>query len=179
MATQKYIMYDQEQFDSLFRSMQKSLFYSAIRIVKDARLAADIVQDVFLKAIENEVFNGRVENIPAYLTGMVRNEAIDAVKQNSTTVVDTDEVSKQRNEDADDSLAGFDVISEDEMLEEVMEMIENELTKSEFEVFKLKRQGLSRSDMAEVLGNSEATVHSHVTSINRKLRGIREMLLVA
>ena len=175
--TKEVVIFDASALEQLFAETQEKLFYTAFGMVKCQEKAADIVQDIFLKAIERGVFDGGVKNIPAYLFRMVRNECIDVLSADKKVTVDNDAVSRGSPDDADPCLLHFDVVSEDDQIAEVQSLIESELTASELAVFKLKRQGLSRREMAEELGISEATVHSHVTSSKRKLQKIRQLIL--
>lgn len=91
-----------EDFDSLYRENGARLFSLSRRLVGNEDVAADVVQDSFLKAFSQAGQN--VENPAALLTVITRNTAIDAVRKkvrrNYVDRTDHEEDSLQEHADA-------------------------------------------------------------------------------
>jgi RNA polymerase sigma-70 factor (ECF subfamily) len=72
---------DIDSFNVLFRSHHKPLFTSALLLVKDEKIAEDIIQDAFLKIWTKKAELAHVLNIAAYLYMSVKNACLDELRK--------------------------------------------------------------------------------------------------
>ncbi|PXX25406.1 RNA polymerase sigma-70 factor [Arenibacter sp. ARW7G5Y1] len=71
----------EEAFDCIFRRYYKGLCAYATNYVYDLDKAQSLVQDCFIKLWANRDRADSIENLPAYLSQMVRNRCIDHIRQ--------------------------------------------------------------------------------------------------
>lgn len=64
---------DVKEFDHIFRSYHAALCVYAARLVKDAHLAEDLVEDVFMKVLQRSSFRKEVSDWRTFLYVAVRN----------------------------------------------------------------------------------------------------------
>lgn len=72
---------DVNAFNLLFKSHYKSLFTSSMLLVKDVKIAEDVVQDVFLKVWSKKHELKHIVNISAYLYISVKNASLDQLRK--------------------------------------------------------------------------------------------------
>jgi RNA polymerase sigma-70 factor, ECF subfamily len=73
-------------FEKVFRDHYANLTRYSNAIIHDQDKAQSLVQNVFLRLWENRLQLETIHNLPAYLTSMVRNEAINYLKREKRQV---------------------------------------------------------------------------------------------
>lgn len=92
-------------FDCLFRKYYKSQCVNAKSYVYDLDKAQSLVQDCFMKLWTNRKSLKNVNNLPAYLSFMVRNRCIDYIRKTKSEKILYDKIEQQEEEsNADISL---------------------------------------------------------------------------
>ena len=70
-------------FESIFKTHEQPVFRLALKVTKSNLLAADIVQEVFLKIWEHRTEIEHISNIDAWVTRIVKNKLIDFMRKAS------------------------------------------------------------------------------------------------
>jgi RNA polymerase sigma-70 factor (family 1) len=159
---------DRESFAAVFRRYYAPLVRYAGRITGDAALAADVLQDVFLKLWEDR---GRLTievSLKAMLYTMVRNRALNVNRREKRVAreVVVEEVLERRGAEP----AGESAMTAAELQQHLHRWIE-ELPARQREAFTLSRfHGLMHCEIAGIMGISERTVDTHIVLALRKLR---------
>lgn len=150
-----------ELFQTYYRIMCKTVF----SILKDEIISEDIVQNIFLRLIEDRK-ELVLEYPQAYLKRIAINSAIDHIRKSSTVkwVEDDLEHFSHIKVEPDES-------SENESLLIQINKAIDELPEKCRLVFILKRkEGLTNKEIAEELNISIKTVENHITIAFRYLR---------
>lgn len=159
---------DRQAFDELFRSFYPALVHFAMRYLKDKTASKDIVQDCFISLWQTRSQIDPSRSLKNYLFTMVRNKALNAIRDRSSLDVDHDL--------ATDGNAGSVVIAmdgEDDglSLEEIMKSWINELPNRQKEALSLSRfEGFDHEEIAAVMNVSPKTVNNHIVAALRSLR---------
>lgn len=159
---------DQRAFDDLFRAFYPALVRFAIRYVSNQTTAKDVVQESFVKLWQTR---GRIDpsrSLKSYLYTMVRNRALNEVRDRSGIDVNQEKAhNQQRFEDPED----VEVAKSSEQLEEKMKHWIDELPDRQKEAFSLSRfEGLDHDEIAEVMSVSPKTVNNHIVAALSTLR---------
>lgn len=169
---------DEEAFSNLFRKYYPNLYHFAGRYVKDAYVAENIVQEVFVK-----LWTGRNElnistNVKAYLYTAVKNHSLNHLKQDKRNVSLEDEY----------SLSGLiyfspeDNMVKDEMHAAVHKAID-ELPPQCRKIYVMKKyDDLSYDEISETLNISVNTVKTQmkraVKALTQKLAYLKTIFLI-
>jgi len=70
-------------FESIFKAHEQAVFRLAVKVTKSNLLAADIVQEVFLKIWEHRTELEHIRNIDAWVTRIVKNKLVDFIRKAS------------------------------------------------------------------------------------------------
>ncbi|SRR6266545_5556849 len=163
---------DEEAFRTLFRRYAPTALALALRIVRERGLAEEVVQEAFLSLwLTAERFDESRGSARAWLMGMIRNRAIDAVRR--------EETQRRRAKET----AVTEVVRIDDPAEEVAEQVDlpeerravqaalDGLPTDQREVLELMYfYGLSQSKVAERLSLPLGTVKSRTVLGMRRLR---------
>lgn len=164
---------DRESFNQLFRSYYKPLVRFCFRFVADDDMAAEIVQDLFVKlwaGREKLSFNSSFES---YMLRSVQNAAITYINKvrshaeaNLRVVADETDVN-----DPSETLQSNN-------LEASYRKILAAMPEKRREVFLASRfEGLKYAEIAEKLGMSQKTVETHMSAAIKQLKeGLKEYL---
>lgn len=159
---------NREAFDKLFRKLYPRLVYFAKGYTRDHAAAGDIAQDAFVALWQNRKDIDTERSLKAYLYTMVRNRALNNIRDRAATVrldVEEDELAGtdyQHNE--------YDEPARPQVAEQFEQWIE-ELPERQRETFKLSRyEGLDHEEIAGVMGISGKTVNNHMVAALSYLR---------
>ncbi|NJO68573.1 MAG: RNA polymerase sigma-70 factor [Bacteroidetes bacterium] len=161
--------------EQLFRSYYPSLFSYARILLKDASLAEDAVQDVFLKLLENHSIIIIDSTAKAYLIRAVHNYCINYLKSSEVNRRLSEEALRELKFHAD--LATFD-LSDEVLLKLSTSELNTYLNKAIDalpqqcrQIFLLNRQAsLSYTQISQKLGISYDTVKSQIMKALDRLR---------
>jgi RNA polymerase sigma factor (sigma-70 family) len=163
---------DDQAFRELFGRYAAVAHALAFRLVRQAQVAEEIVQEAFLAVWRNpDRYDGARGSVRSWLMGTVHHRAVDAVRR--------EQAQRRRAEQAaglgpgivedpiDDVLAAIDVPRERKLVRSAL----RELPKEQREVIqRMYFEGLSQSQIAERTGLPLGTVKSRTLLAMRRLR---------
>ncbi len=148
-----------KDFEIYFRRLYLPLGMYALRIVDDATVAEDLVQDAFMKAWVHLENGEEIENFTSYIYRTVHNVCLSFLRDRMETV-GAHEIPDVAEEDIDTSMRDARIWRCIDQLPEKCR-----------EIFLMsKRDGLSNQEIAEELGISIKTVKNQITKAFKNLR---------
>ena len=164
---------DRESFNQIFRKFYAPLVRFCIRFVADGDIAAEIVQDLFVKLWSNRerlTFNTSFES---YMLTSVRNSAITYINKERAHAEANMRVYLGESDNTDPSET-----LQSNNLEESYRQILKVMPEKRREVFLASRfDGLKYAEIAEKFGLSQKTVEAHMSAAIKQLReGLKEYL---
>jgi RNA polymerase sigma-70 factor, ECF subfamily len=162
---------DEEAFRSLFAAYGPSAMALAARVVRQAHLAEEIVQEAFLSLwLSPELFDEQRGSVKAWLMTMVHHRAVDAVRREEAQRRRSDDLAAGLREETDDP--------SDEVVEAVAAPAERDAVREALVALPPEQRavlelmyfdGLSQAQIAERTATPLGTVKS------RALLGMRRM----
>lgn len=154
-----------EKVEILFRKYYPALCKSLYRVLKDAALAEDIVQEVFLKVWNKREDLQLDEAFHGYLYRSCYNSALNFLKQQKhTSDISVTPIAAHSDEDAEKTLNFLETESQ------ILLAVEN-LPPKTGQVFKMSRfEELSYKEIAEKLNVSLKSVEKHMGIALQRLR---------
>ncbi len=147
------------EFESLFRKLYLPLGMYALRIVDDADVAEDMVQDAFTKAWTFIDEGGKILNFSSFMYRSVHNVCLSYLR-GKEEMLGEDSIPEVDEDDIDTSLRDA----------KIWKAIDNLPAKCR-EIFLMsKRDGLTNQEIAEELGISIKTVKNQMTKAFSRLR---------
>ena len=161
---------DDTAFDRLFRLMYNDLVRYAMTFTKDKDQACSLVQDVFIKLWQIRSQIDTSKSLKAYLFQMVRNKALNLIRDTQKEVSGLELVDLQDysySDDDDESDRRESVLELNEKLQEWVERLPDR----QREAFELSRfEGLDHDEIAHVMQVSARTVNNHIVAALKQLR---------
>lgn len=158
---------DQGIFAFIYNKFKASLYLHALRTIKDADQATDIVQEVFTNLWERRSEFAPTSSIDNYLYGAVRNRVFNAIAHQNIT----DRYAKSIQSFFEKGEFFTDNLIREKELNQIIEKEIDSLPKKMREVFLLSRNtDLSHKEIGKVLGISDTTVKKQVGNAVRILR---------
>jgi RNA polymerase sigma-70 factor (family 1) len=165
---QKFIAGDEKAFLIIFNEYHPGLYRLAMRFVKSPDLAADIVQDVFIKVWENRHSIDLTYSFKSYLFTIAKNHVLNILQRASREENIKKEILRhaiQFNTSNEDSVVYGD-------LTRVAEHAIESLPPQRKAVFRMhKDEGKDQYQIAATMGISKNTVRDHLAKANKFLRG--------
>lgn len=159
---------DQRAFDDLFRAFYPVLVRFTMRYVSNKTLAKDVVQDCFISLWQTRRRIDASRSLKSYLFTMVRNRALNEIRDHSKVDVNHELAQNQQREENPEEVERF---NETGQLEENMNKWIEELPDRQQEAFRLSRfEGLDHDEIAEVMSVSPKTVNNHIVAALSSLR---------
>jgi RNA polymerase sigma-70 factor (ECF subfamily) len=144
----------------LFLKHAKTLQGLLTRKVRDPQLAADLVQESFLRLAEQQG-RERIDNTPAYLYRTAHNLMIDHVRQQQRRK--TDSVPHEALESIVEDSPGLDENAATEQHMRRLRRALADLPPRTQEVFRLNRlEGMTHAEVARALDISDSSVQKHL-----------------
>lgn len=159
---------DPSRFTLIFHRHYAPLLRYARHMTSDAALAADVLQDVFLKLWEDRGRLQVVASLKALLYTMVRNRALNAIRNRKRRRQDSlHDAEAVRHLAAPEYEAAH---AADDLQQRLYAWI-LELPERRREAFLLSRyHGLQHQEIAGIMGVSKRTVDTHILLALRELR---------
>lgn len=159
---------NRKAFDELFRSSYPVLVRFAVRYTRDRTAACDVVQECFFTLWKRRERVDPEKSLKSFLYTMVRNRALNLIRDRSGVYVDHDVASGQSVEDSEHpEMAPGD---EDSLQQKFTNWI-GDLPERQKEAFQLSRfEGLDHEEIAGVMDVSPKTVNNHIVAALRTLR---------
>ena len=162
-----HTIFDQSQFEVLFKTHFQHLCNFALQYVEDLDTAQGICQKVFITLWEKREDIDPEKSLKSYLFTSVKNRCLNHIRDQK----------KYRSKVLDLDCADFDIISEEEDkagIEELQVKIEAalaELPEKCRQVFEMSRfQQMKYREIAEELDISQKTVEAHMSKAMKSLR---------
>lgn len=147
-------------FEAFFRRLYLPLGMYALRIVDDADIAEDMVQEAFLKVWQRMEAGVEVANFKAFMYRCVRNECLSYLSSRKEDTVVEECIPEVGEDDIDTSVRDA----------KIWKAID-ELPEKCREVFLMsKRDGYTNDEIADELGISVKTVKNQMTKAYSRLR---------
>lgn len=158
---------DPDTFAFIYNKFKVSLYLHALRSIKDAGNATDIVQEVFTNLWERRSEFAPSSSIGNYLYGAVRNRVFNAIAHQNVT----DRYARSIQTFFEKGEFYTDNLIREKELSQIIEREIASLPKKMREVFLLSRNtDLSHKDIGKILGISGTTVKKQVCNAIRILR---------
>jgi len=145
-----------EELKEIFIKNYPNLLSLSSKILKDLEEAKDVVQEAFLKAMENIKNIRKEESIRTWLLRIVYRLAIDKKRRiclSKKKIYELAGVGKFKNE--------LDF--------EISEFLER-LNQKEREAIYLRAEGFNSREIGEIIGCSESTVRVHLHNARKKIK---------
>ena len=164
---------DRESFNKIFRSFYKPLMRFCIRFVADEDVAAEIVQDLFVKLWTGREKLKITSSFDSYLMSSVRNAAYTYINTQRLH----NEAHKMVYTGESDETDPSDQLQSNN-LEESYRKVLATMPEKRREVFLASRfDGLKYAEIAEKFNLSQKTVEAHMVAAIKQLReGLKEYL---
>ena len=169
---------DEEAFRSLFATYAPSAMALAVRVVRQAQLAEEIVQEAFLTLWRSPgVFDERRGSVKAWLMTMVHHRAVDVVRREEAQRRRSDEMVVGVREEAEDPIDAVLAAVAAPAERDAVRTALRSLPQEQREVLELMYfDGLSQSQVAEKTGTPLGTVKSRALLGMRRMRSVVEEL---
>lgn len=157
---------DEEAFESIFRTYYKSLCLFANKIVNDADIAEEIVQDIFYYLWDKREKTEFTTSVKSYLFRAVHNNSLKHIRhqkivKNYEGMVIT----------AGESYSLQENYTEMGEISHIIKLTLDQASERTREIFELNRnEGLRYQEIADKLNISVKTVEAHMTSILKLFR---------
>ena len=164
---------DRESFNKIFRRFYAPLVRFCFRFVADEDVAAEIVQDLFVKLWINREKLSINTNFESYLLRAVRNGAITYINKERSHAETNLEVYSESSESVDPSEE-----LQSKNLEAAYREVLAAMPEKRREVFVASRfDGLKYAEIAEKLGISVKTVEAHMCAAIKQLKdGLKDFI---
>jgi len=159
---------NRKAFDDLFRNSYPVLVRFAVRYTRDRTAACDVVQECFYSLWKRRARIDPDKSLKSFLYTMVRNRALNLLRDQSAEHVNHELASLHSTEDVVESEVDQGSDSE---LEQLITKWIKDLPDRQKEAFELSRyEGLDHEEIAQVMEVSPKTVNNHIVAALRTLR---------
>ena len=157
---------DRESFNQVFRRYYPPLVRFCVRFVADTDIAAEVVQDLFVKLWSNREKVSFSTSFESYMFTSVRNSAITYINKERSHA----EANLRAYSDESDNNDPSETLQSNN-LEESYRQILKTMPEKRREVFLASRfDGLKYAEIAEKLGISQKTVEAQMSAAIKQLR---------
>ena len=164
---------DRESFNQVFRRYYSPLVRFCVRFVADTDIAAEIVQDLFVKLWSNREKLSFNTSFESYMLTSVRNSAITYINKERSHAEAHLRIYSEDSDNTDPS----ETLQSNNLEESYRRILKN-MPEKRREVFLASRyDGLKYAEIAEKLGISQKTVEAQMSAAIKQLReGLKEYL---
>ena len=173
MLVKQMMAGDRESFNRIFRRSYKPLMRFCYRFVTDEDVAAEIVQDLFVKLWTNREKLNINTSFDAYMMSSVRNAAYTYINKERAHQEAHQMMAVEETDEADPSEQ-----LQSNNLEDTYQKVLASMPEKRREVFLASRiEGLKYAEIADKLNISQKTVEAHMGAAIKQLReGLKEYL---
>jgi len=151
---------DARAFEELFGRCEQRLGRFLAQMVRDRQLAEDLLQDTFHDAFRDRLQLASVENEEAWLYGIARNRALNALRGRRRLRVALERLVRRDNR----------VETEDHELLALRDLLERHLSSQEGALLILRYlHDFSAPELAEMTGKTPEAIRQRLTRAKRKL----------
>lgn len=165
---QKFVAGDEKAFLAIFNLYHAGLYRLAIRFLKSPDLAADVVQDVFIKLWENRLSANPSLSFKSYVFTIAKNNILNILKRAAKEEAIKKEIvghATPFNTSNEDTVVYSD-------LAYAAEKAIDSLPPQRKAVFRMhKDEGKDQHQIAVAMGISKNTVRDHLAKAHKYLRG--------
>jgi RNA polymerase sigma-70 factor, ECF subfamily len=162
---------DQAAFERLYQATRAKLYGAALRILRRADLADEVIQETYLKVWSSAgQFDPAIASPITWMVAIARNRAIDLVRKKSEISLEQEPEAMQVPAESPDPLAGRHASDELRRLLACMGTLDEERRRL---VLLAYYSGLSRDQLA---ARFDTPVNTIKTRLRRALSDIRECL---
>ena len=163
---------DEQAFRELFSRYAAAAHALAFRLVRQAQVAEEIVQEAFLAVWRNpDRYDGARGSVRSWLMGTVHHRAVDAVRREQAQRRRAEQASGMEpgveEDPVDDLLAAIDLPRERKLVRTALGALPDEQREV---IQRMYFEGLSQSQIAEQTGLPLGTVKSRTLLAMRRLR---------
>jgi RNA polymerase sigma-70 factor (ECF subfamily) len=167
---------DEFAFESLFKEYYKSLCIFGLKIVKDAILAEEIVEDIFFQLWEKKTTLELNTSVKSYLFKAVYNNSLKHLRHQKIVLNHESQVRSNLE-------SGIQYPENYAETGEIMHIIRKTLEQvpeKTRQIFEQNRyEGLKYNEIAEQMGISVKTVEAHISSILKLFReNLKDYLII-
>jgi RNA polymerase sigma-70 factor (ECF subfamily) len=158
---------DERAFRELFDRYHQQLGSFVLKLTRNADMAQDVVQDVFVKLWQQRASLPEVRNIETFLFVVSRNHVYDLLRK---VLAERKRIERWASEVQHDESDGQLSDGLDEMHFSNLEAAVAKLPPQQQRVYRLKKQeGLKYKEIAELMGISPETVKKHMEAAVRNI----------
>jgi RNA polymerase sigma-70 factor (ECF subfamily) len=151
-------------FDAIYKKYWQSVYAAVYKRLQDSYQAKDITQEIFLQ-LWHKRNEYEIDNLQAYLYTSARNRVLTCMKKESRFVPVPELLAQLKASDN----ADYQVIAKEFLA--AFEALICSLTSSQQKIFRMRYQdGLSTSEIAEILDISRKTVQNQLTRATTKVK---------
>lgn len=159
---------DAAGFEAIYTRYYDRIYSIALQYSKVEETAEDVVQQVFLKVWEKRNTLAEINNPEAWLFTLARNQVLDVLKKQASSVKYKKYVQELFSESQETSPEHLLIIRQ---RKELLERSLQELSPKQLEVYRLNREkGMTYEEIAQHLGIGHATVKEHIANALAKIR---------
>ena len=162
-----------QAFDIIYKRYHRTLYAYTLRLLKDEDVAADIVQNVFIKLWESADLLPQEINVRAYLYSMTRNRVINYIRDDRSRLVHNYMIVSESDLVEDEDF--FSALEDAARKEELEKAIES-LPPQQKKVIRYRFSGKTNREIAEKENLSLNTVNVHYRLAMQKLRSILKVI---
>ena len=160
---------DRDAYEAVFRSLHAALYRYAVRLTRDDAAAQDIVQDVFVSLWQMRARLDPSRSLEALLYRMARNQAYNRNRNRQSRSSKHESIHYERA--TDQALERPDEQFEGQALYDRLYRWIDQLPARQREALLLSRhEGLSHSEIGDVMDISPRTVNNHIVAALKYLR---------
>jgi RNA polymerase sigma-70 factor (family 1) len=159
---------DEEAFDFFYKKHRGKIYGNILKLVKSTDIAADILQDVFIKVWNHAAGLDVEQSFEGYVVRIAQNSVYDFFRKASRQKkLEEKLIASSSFEDHQDIDAGAELEESIKLLDQEINLLPPKCR----EVFQLcKIEGKSYEEVAVLLSISTATVNNHIVRATRILK---------
>ena len=160
--------YSKQKFERLFKDNYPHMYRMAFSLVENVEDAKDAVNQVFAQMWRGKPLISE-DSVKGYLLAATRNQCLHLLRQRQLQRRLKEEMQRELQENRDEE--------HEELLKQLQQVIENNLTEQDRRVLQLHYDDeMTYAETASALGISSSAVNKHIT---RSLAKIRTTLKIA